>query len=506
MAITGRGETVKTAPTCDGLRSERRLISGALAAAVPVTVGAAVGLVAYLVGTADLRWLAALAAATVAIAIVAALPNRLRFLWLAFVLSFQFLDPNLRVLYGHAGSDGLVFFLPFLLGLFILVISLASGVFPYQQFRWGGPFAVPIAMLFGISVLSSIPSAEHFTNLIEITAQLQLYVLYLIGLNAVLDEKHLRRVLTVLFMTLALQCLICYGESALKLKYISIMGEYVYGDEITRPGGTLGPNPFYLADFLTPIALILTADFMCLAGKGAFEAWPRGLLISMAAVALGLTLTRSAWVSFAIGCLFVAIIAMRRRILSIRKIVVLGACVLAAAAAAAPLIAERLSRQSFDADYDERFALMKMAVSVVQANPLLGVGPGAYAASYKQYLTADLADKWQYVVHNHYLLRAAETGIPGALAFVLLLVMAVRLALRVSQSSVPLIRTLAIGVAATVVAEMNQMYWEIWTEVGPTELLWFLLGLLGAAETMQTRQVERGGDREVLPRSGPRAA
>jgi O-antigen ligase len=472
----------------------RRFPAGLLPAGGLVILGAAVGLAVYAVGTADMRWLFALTAAFVAVAFVAVLPNRLRLLWLAFVFSFQLLDPNLRLLYGHAGSEGLLFTMPFLLGLCILGGSWAAGLFRERPFRWGGPLAVPIALLFAVMALSSGTSSEHFANLVEILMQAEFYLLYLIGLNLVRNEEDLRRVLRILFITLALQCLIYYAESALRIKYISIVDGLVAGDDIIRPGGTLGPNPFCFANFILPIVLILVADFMCRKGEGAFERWPRGLFIAMASIALALTLTRSAWVSFAIGCIIVASITARRRLLSVPKIVALGLGAVVAAIAAAPLIVQRLERDRFDDSYNERVALMQMAVNVVQANPLLGVGPGAYGSSFKQYLTADLADKWQYVVHNHYLLRAAETGIPGALVFVALLVIAIRLGHKLSDSRVPLIRTFAIGITASILAALHQMIWDSWTQTASVELFWLLLGLLGAAQTIEAEQRVLAGD------------
>jgi O-antigen ligase len=465
------------------LQSARTFFPASAAPALALVVlGALVGLTAFLVGIADIRWLVALASGIVAIAVVAILPNRRHLLWLAFVFSFQFTDPNLRLLYGHAGSDGLVFTMPFLLGVCVIAGALATGAFRNRPIRWCGPFGLPIALLFGVLILASVASSEHFTNFTQIVMQLEFYVLYLVGLNLVINEEGLRTALKVLFVVLTIQCLVYYAETALNIAYVSLIEVRIRDDGMTRPGGTIGPNPFAFDDFILPILLILVADFMCRKGEGALEGLPRGILIAMSALALALSLTRSAWGSFAIGCAYLGIVEARRKILSGRKVALLSACAVLAALAVAPLIVQRLEREGFDRSYDERLALMKMAVNVVEANPLLGVGPGAYSSSFKQYLTPDLADKWLYVVHNHYLLRAAETGIPGALVFVFLLATAVRLALSMSRSRVPIVRTLALGVGASVVATMHQMYWDTGLSIGPWQLFWFLLGLLGAAQ------------------------
>jgi len=78
---------------------------------------------------------------------------------------------------------------------------------------------------------------------------------------------------------------------------------------------------------------------------------------------------------------------------------------------------------------------LRIAVRAIEAHPLLGLGPGAYGYLYKAYLPDDLPRQWLYTVHNEYLLRAAETGIPGGVAFVVLLVAALRLAMRLSRAA-----------------------------------------------------------------------
>ena len=68
-------------------------------------------------------------------------------------------------------------------------------------------------------------------------------------------------------------------------------------------------------------------------------------------------------------------------------------------------------------DLDERVVLQKMALMVIQARPILGVGPGAYSMEFRNYaVDRGFNGYWAFTVHNHYMLRAAEAGLQGMLA------------------------------------------------------------------------------------------
>jgi hypothetical protein len=83
-------------------------------------------------------------------------------------------------------------------------------------------------------------------------------------------------------------------------------------------------------------ALVLVAAGV-LAGLSAFLVgtaeirWLVALAAGLVAIALALSLTRSAWASFAIGCAFLGIVQARRHILSGRKMALLGVCAFLAA-------------------------------------------------------------------------------------------------------------------------------------------------------------------------------
>jgi len=477
--VSASGENTRRPPS---FWSERA------AALLLLVGGVAAGLLVAALGEGEIRWLLALVLAIAFLCICLVLPFRQRFLWGLFIFSFQLLDPAVRLFYGRAGTDGLMITATFMVGAVLVSVMLLSGNFGGpDRIRWGGALALPVLSLLVIAIFSTLQSEERFAGLISIATALEQYFIFLIGVNCVRTERHLSRTLTALFLVLGTQCLVYYYECVVHVSYISITGETFGRGEgiLERPGGTVGHNPFSFTNFILPLIFIVIADRMPVPKQRGPDRRFAGILVPMAMVALALTLTRSAWISFILGALWLAFWGYRRRVLSIRKLAYMGGLAAVVALAAAPLISARLQQSPLQSSYDERVALMKMALRVIQANPVFGVGPGAYLMSYRQYLTPELAEKWQSIVHNAYLLRTAETGIPGGIMFIVVMLVVLRQCIRLSRSQTPAIRTLAFGTGANIVSMWQLMYWDPWTHVPAQQLFWFLAGLVIAASRIE---------------------
>jgi O-antigen ligase len=194
--------------------------------------------------------------------------------------------------------------------------------------------------------------------------------------------------------------------------------------------------------------------------------------------------------------MWIAFFGYRRRVVSGSKVLALAAAVALVAAIAAPLIAARFEDAPLDSSYRERHALMQMAMRVIEAHPIFGVGPGAYAVTYREYISGELTRKWQSTVHNHYLLRTAEAGIPGGLAWIALLIVGISRTMRLARSDHRPLCAFGLAAGASLVALGFAMFWDMWTFFTIHSMLWVILGLLGAAEALERRQ----------PRGSPSAA
>jgi O-antigen ligase len=201
--------------------------------------------------------------------------------------------------------------------------------------------------------------------------------------------------------------------------------------------------------------------------------------------ALILTYTRAAWAGFLLGGAWLFFIGYKRKIFSTRIIFFVGMCAIFLLFVMSVYMGKR---GSISGAYDERFALMQMAMNVIRAHPFNGVGIGAYDHVFKGYLTPELANRWVWKVHNTYLLTVAETGIVGGLALVFFLFSALRLSLRVSRSNQPILQVTATGCGAGIISLCFVMYWEALDGFYHNVLFWFLFGVMAAADTGRIRR------------------
>jgi O-antigen ligase len=448
-------------------------------------LGILAGLILLVIAGAETRWLIYISGALLFSTCLLLVRDRQRFLWGVFVLSLQF-NVSLRLLYGHAGSGGIALQAVFLAGLLLAIYCLFTrNGYNDGPLIWGGPLGFPIAVLFLSYILSLSITSERFLGFSYLLTQLQYYFIYWLVLNFVRTEIQLNRIIRLLLLVLAIQSIIYYIQNFLGITF-TLTGEVLQSGELPRPGGTVSTNPSGFASFILPPIFLAAACFVSL-NKTQKRRWHISILIGLAIGALILTLTRAAWGSFILGLGCFVILGYRRGVLSFRDLLMIGGFVSLAAIAAAPMIAARLEGAPLESSYNERSALWQMAINVIEAHPIAGVGPGAYGLKYTAYLTPELAGKWQSIVHNHYLLRTAENGIPGGIAFVLLLVAAFRYAVKLTCSGAPTIRAVALAASAGLLALSFEMFWDIWLGFSYNAMLWFILGLLGAAGRIEQR-------------------
>jgi len=457
----------------------------------------------------DVRWAMALTAGAAFMVVLLVVPNPRRFLWILFIFSFQFQAPSVRLLYGHAGSEGLMITLPAMLGMLFLAVFIGSGGLRQAgaSFRWLGPVGTPFIALLAISVISLAHSDEHFVGIGALLVQLEVYLVYPLALNCVRSEEDLKLTINLLYAALAIQSVVYFFEIAFNISYISLIDGLVKaGDsDAVRPGGTLGTNPFSFTDFVLPIMFILFASIVPVRQAGTQSRWYGIVVLALGMVAIGLTLTRTAYANLFLGFLCVLALGYKRRSVSTRKALAMLGIALVVASLIAPLIIKRVERETMKSSYDERAALMQMAINVIRSNPVFGVGPGAYVLSYKRYLTTELEDKWQWQVHNYYLLRTAENGIFAGIAVFVLLLVALRTCWALSIRSHPMLRALALAGVATVVTTAHAMYWDQWTHIPAQMLFMFILGLMGAAHSMKLEEDRTDATAPARPSPPPAA-
>lgn len=258
--------------------------------------------------------------------------------------------------------------------------------------------------------------------------------------------------------------------------------------QVFRPSGFL-EHPNALANH---VALVMPPAFaLILLGRQRLPRavwWTALATFGAAAAQLLLSLSRGGWISVSAGLLLVVAVYWRRRLLGHRQIAAGAAglvLVLAAVVAAYPSLLLRLTAPD-DRATESRLILNNQAIAIIETAPLLGVGFGGYnRAAYETIAPAFALISPEYqqsllrlVVHNHYLLLAAELGIPAALFFLLLMLAFVRLPWSVRRWQDPALYALAIGLAGSVVAQLVFLNSDNYYADIRVFLMWLTLGML----------------------------
>ncbi len=165
------------------------------------------------------------------------------------------------------------------------------------------------------------------------------------------------------------------------------------------------------------------------------------LQLGIGGFALLLTQTRTAWIGLILGGGGILWAAVRRGQLRAERLVALAGGGLLVLLVAWPFIAARVEQNHMD-DYETRKRLVLIAVEMIKAHPLVGIGLNTGTSQVRDYAARAGAEGWVFIVHNQFFLTWAETGIFGLLAFICLFRVALQAAsrlknLRTSSCKVP---------------------------------------------------------------------
>jgi O-antigen ligase len=94
--------------------------------------------------------------------------------------------------------------------------------------------------------------------------------------------------------------------------------------------------------------------------------------------------------------------------------------------------------------------LAQIALNMVQAHPLLGVGLNSFIESTDSYDPSGFQRLKKFPVHDLYLLEASETGVPGGLAFLAMVILIVWRTFSATRALPPDRRLLPLLISASI--------------------------------------------------------
>lgn len=290
--------------------------------------------------------------------------------------------------------------------------------------------------------------------------------------HAIEDATDVRLVLTVcavglgvMFVHAMLQTVTGQPWLLPGAKGVAAGSKLSFGGESTafRPSGSFN-HPNALAHYV--VVVWPSALALALLGPRRLpgRAWWAAVAVAAGGgVMLLVTLSRGGWASAVVAALVVTVVFAYRGVVTPRQLGfaalagVAGLCVLLVAY---PNLLLRLTAPD-GRSLESRVLLADMAFTIIQAHPLLGVGFGGYnraAFEHVAPLFANVSHDYQLslrqlVVHNHFLLLAAELGVPAMLFFVYLLWRFTRQLLPLARWQDPGTFALATGLGASIVGQ-----------------------------------------------------
>ena len=352
----------------------------------------------------------------------------------------------------------------------LVVIAWLARMVARREIRIEWPaLALPVAVFMGVLLLSTLGSASLPHSLKELIKWAEVLAL-LVLVSTEIRGRWQRALIVVVLGTGALAAL----QGIYQFLFQVGPESFVLFGRFMRAYGTFEqPNPFggYLGLTL-PIAFGVVVAAVWPSAQRARRRW---LLLAagcggLMLAALVMTWSRGAWLGLAaaVGTMILTVVVRRGRAalwVTVLAMLVSYGLLAGGAARVPPSIVERFSDlvpfagvtdvrgvEVTDANFAvvERMAHWQAALAMWTDHPWLGVGIGNYEVAYGEYALPLWSDPLGHA-HNYYLNIAAESGVLGLAAYLLLWGTALAVAWRATASSAGWAWGIALGILGALV-------------------------------------------------------
>ncbi|MCK4391087.1 MAG: O-antigen ligase family protein [Desulfobacterales bacterium] len=279
-----------------------------------------------------------------------------------------------------------------------------------MQLRWVRiPLDFPLIALFLLAVISSFSSIEWYASITALMKLANYIILYFIIVNTIRERDQVRRVAYTIMGVGAFLAL--FGM----IKYLGGICPPWWDYGILHKGfaATYG-NHNHLAGYLE-MAIPITIGLLIAVRKG-WEKALCGFSLFFLCIALTLTLSRGGWMSgiLALGfMLIVYLLKTKKKYAGLTATAVAVTTVVVLTILSNTPVVERLETLTHAQDeptWQSRRAVWAGTLDLIRDHPLLGTGPGTFAAAFTPYRPAGVNRRYLQP-HNDYLHFISETGI-----------------------------------------------------------------------------------------------
>jgi O-antigen ligase len=339
----------------------------------------------------------------------------------------------------------------FILGLLLIwLIEISTKDYPYAVFFTR--LSLPAILYIEAAAISMLWAPRLDLAFMEVFRMIKVFILFLILLNHIRDKHDLRLAMWALIATVAFESLVAGLQiirgGRLGLEFLGEAPPDPDGDaSLWRVMGTLG-HPNKLATYIESLLLLCMGSFLIEKKK-----WLKTVslvILGLGFVTLIMTGSRGAWIGFFIAFIVFIFFSIRNKHIDIKAIIkpAIAAVLLMAIVAAA--FSSMLTERIFGDDYgsaESRIPMFQIAVNIISAHPVGGVGINNYQVNMRQYNDSVRAMRYTTIprpVHNMFLLVAGETGFIGLAAMMTLLISFTIVLIKTSASPSPILAMISI--------------------------------------------------------------
>jgi O-antigen ligase len=263
---------------------------------------------------------------------------------------------------------------------------------------------------------------------LELVQMAKVLLLFFIVANQIRGRDDLRLVLWALIATVAFESVLAIIQAASgKRLDLGFLGEAQNDKEagkMYRVGGTLG-HPNRLAMYLELLLPLTLGLFWT--GKKKWHRFFAITVFGLGLIAMLLTGSRGGWIGLLFALVVFIYFVIKTKKLALRAILGPGLfallILLGIAFAFSDVILHRFQGEDYGSA-ESRIPMIQIALNLIAANPIGGVGINNYQVVMHKYNNSIRA--LQYIsidrpVHNMYLLITGETGLIGFITFAILI-------------------------------------------------------------------------------------
>lgn len=318
-------------------------------------------------------------------------------------------------------------------------------------------FAIPAIGMIVWNFLSLFVAVRMDVAFSELTRLIRAYLAFLCVVNFTKSKKDIDTVLIALLVGLALQGTIGYFQWHYGSLGLTFLGEAHFG---WRARG-LFLHPSFFGNYLIMLIPIVLRLFVFYKPEKKYYTVLYGILITISMAALYGSYARGPWIAFAGAIIIMALFTLFQirfypKIVSATAFLVFMGTILVINYT--PIIITQFTDKYRKSSTDVRMPLNKVALRMIKDNLVFGTGLGNYELTSYEYVDSeDVTEQIPFeqltqMVHNSYLLIAAEVGVPGFIFFTWVLFSIFKTGWRVIRIRNSLISNLGLGILTSFLA------------------------------------------------------